>query len=99
MRKIDPLAKMLGEGVVEMRRRLEAAEGKADELQRKLNVSAFHLERALGALREAEEMLSPPAHPDWIANGALGSMFRHGPDAEEALAIIREALAEVEGAQ
>ena len=51
MSKIDPLAKMLGEGVVEMRRRLDAAEGRAEELQRQLNL-------AHEALRTAREALS-----------------------------------------
>ena len=51
MSKIDPLAKMLGEGVVEMRRRLDAAEGRAEELQKQLNL-------AHEALRTAREALS-----------------------------------------
>lgn len=96
MSKIDLLAKMLGEGVVEMRRRLDAAEGRAEELQRQLNLAHQALRGAREAFAEAEEALSPTPPPDHIANGCLGSMFRHGPDVEEALLIIRETLVALE---
>lgn len=62
MSEIDPLAKMLGEGVVEMRRRLEAAEGRADELQRKLNVAHEALRGARDALSDAADQLE---HDIW----------------------------------
>jgi len=96
MSKIDPLAKMLGEGLVEMRRKLDAAEGRADELQRQLNIAHQALRGAREAFEEVEEALSPPAVPDALARGALSSMLQHGPDVEEALLIIRETLTALE---
>jgi hypothetical protein len=89
MSKIDPLAKMLGEGVVEMRRRLDAAEGRAEELQRQLNLAHQALRGAREAFAEAEEALS-------TRRPVVAGMFRHGPDVEEALLIIRETLVALE---
>lgn len=57
MSEIDPLAKMLGEGVVEMRRRLDAAEGKVETLQRSLNGTSVHLELCLDVMASAVKRL------------------------------------------
>jgi predicted nucleic acid-binding protein len=62
MSTIDPLAKMLGEGVVEMRRKLDAAEGRADELQRQLAVAHEVLRGAREALSEAADQVE---HDTW----------------------------------
>jgi hypothetical protein len=102
MSKIDPLAKMLGEGLVEMRRKLDAAEGRADELQRKLNVAHQALRGAREAFEEVEAALDPPRKvvPGLLApkSNALSKML-DGPDASdvrEALLIIRETLTALE---
>ena len=81
MSKIDPLAKMLGEGVVEMRRRLDAAEGKVAELETKLAV-------AREAFAEVEEALS--------TRPIVAGLFYKRPDLEEALLIIQETLVALE---
>lgn len=49
--------KALGEGALDLQRRLEAAEGKAESLQRSLNVTSVHLELCLDAMASAVKRL------------------------------------------
>jgi hypothetical protein len=102
MSTIDPLAKMLGEGLVEMRRKLDAAEGRADELQRRLAVAHQALRGAREAFEEVEYALDPPRSVlgELLApkSHALSKMLERpsAPNVEEALLIIRETLTALE---
>ena len=74
---------------------IEELEGRAEELQRQLNLAHQALRGAREAFAEAQEALSPTPNR-CLGYGSLDSMFRHGPDVEEALLIIRETLVALE---
>jgi hypothetical protein len=57
MSKIEPLAVKLGAYSVDLKRRLEAAEGKAETLQHALNGTAVHLELCLDVMAIAVRRL------------------------------------------
>lgn len=58
MSNLDPLAKTLGAGVVDLQRRLDAAERKAETLHHALNGSSVHLEACLDVMASAVRLLT-----------------------------------------